>query len=137
MLWVVLLAPLINKHGFSCIFPPVPVSKERVPEDRDVYRAHTYDLMNGDTFTVGSQVRELDVFAALRVGNEVAVMGGEVRTVMWVLLLSLLALSLVPGHITQGFDPRKNCLANKGPELFPKSAGLRSLRALLAIEGQE
>ena len=51
--------------------------------------------------------------------------GEEVRTLMWVLLFSLLALSLVPGqdyHITQGFDPRKNCLANKGPELFPKSA---------------
>ena len=43
---------------------------------------------------------------------------------MWILLLSLLALSLVSGHdhhIMQGFNARKNCLADKGPELVSKA----------------
>jgi len=49
--------------------------------------------------------------------------GVEMCALMWVLLLSFLALSLVSGHdyrITQGSNVRKNCLADKGPELGPE-----------------
>jgi len=49
--------------------------------------------------------------------------GVGVRALMRVLLLSLLVLSLVSGHdhhTIQSFNVRKNCLADKGPELVPK-----------------
>ena len=64
----------INKHGFSNIFPSVPVSKGRVPEDHDFYCPHAYDTMNGNPFAVGSRAWEPDVFAARHIGHEVAAM---------------------------------------------------------------